>query len=133
MQKCPFKLKARLHEKSVIKYNYVVWPDNLGLARAKPQLRRLLTSNGIQTENLNNCGQKRQRPDRLLPEHRVLLSGVGDADAVVDVGQRVLQEGVGDDGAGVGEPEQRMVGEDCAESEKTSDEQCLLKKKILSD
>ena len=48
---------------------------------------------------------------RGLGEMLAFLPGVGDADAVVDVRQRHLQEVVGDDCRGVREAEQRVVRE----------------------
>ena len=61
----------------------------------------------------------------MLPQDGVFFSGVRDADAVIGIGEWVVEEGVGDNGAGIGEPEQRVIGEHCAKAQQTSDEQSL--------
>ena len=62
----------------------------------------------------------------LGPEDGVLLARVGNADAVAAVGQGVLQEGVGDDGGGVREPEQGVIREDGPKPEERAVEQGLV-------
>ena len=61
----------------------------------------------------------------MLPQNSIFLSSVRDADAVIGVGEGVVEEGVGHDGAGVGKSEQRMVGEHRAQAQETSDEKSL--------
>ena len=61
----------------------------------------------------------------MLPQDGVFFPGVRDADAVISVGEWVVEEGVGDNGAGIGESEQRVIGEHCAKAQQASDEQSL--------
>ena len=51
-----------------------------------------------------------------------------DADAVVGVGQAELEEGVGDDGGGVGEAEEGVVGEAGGQAKQGTHEQGLVAK-----
>jgi len=50
---------------------------------------------------------------------------VWDADAMVRVGERVLQESVGHDGAGIGETKQGVIGEHGAKAQQASNEEGL--------
>ena len=60
------------------------------------------------------------------PQDGVALAHVGHANAVIRVGQRVLEEGVGDDRRGVLEPEQRVIREHRGQVEQRGHEKGLV-------
>ena len=60
-----------------------------------------------------------------LPQHGVFLSRVRDTDAVIGVGQGVVEKGVGHDSTGVRKPEQGVVREHRAQPQQAANEQGL--------
>ena len=48
-----------------------------------------------------------------------------DTDAVIGVGQGVVEKGVGHDSTGIRKPEQRVVREHRAQPQQAANEQCL--------